>query len=94
MGGQFSRASLVGLVSVPWNAFVAAFLYYTVLALVLVGGGDPSPEMVTGAYAAPPAMYAATVATRFVRAALVAFAVTAIKRPGVLPVDVGSAVTS
>jgi hypothetical protein len=54
--------------SVPWNAFVAAFLYYSLLALLALGGSNPGAGLVAGAYAMPPVMYAATMILRVSRA--------------------------
>jgi hypothetical protein len=56
-------------VSVPWNAFVAAFLYYTLLAVLMLGGGRFGAPAVAGAYAMPALAYGVTVAVRLVRAA-------------------------
>jgi len=55
---------VVAAVSVPWNAFVVAFLYYTVLAAVLLGGSRAGAGAVTTAYLVPPLAYAVTLALR------------------------------
>ncbi len=60
---------LTTLVSVPWNSFVAAFLYYTLLAAMVLGGNNPGNAAVAGAYAMPPVVYGATIMVRLVRAA-------------------------
>ncbi len=60
---------LTTLVSVPWNSFVAAFLYYTLLAAMVLGGSNPGNAAVAGAYAMPPIVYAATILLRLYRAA-------------------------
>jgi hypothetical protein len=62
-------ARLAAPIAMPWNAFVAAFLYYTLLAVVLVGGANPGNGAVAGAYAMPPIMYGATLIVRLYRAA-------------------------
>jgi hypothetical protein len=59
---------LTTLVSVPWNSFVAAFLYYTLLAALALGGNNPGNVAVAGAYAMPPVVYAATILLRLYRA--------------------------
>jgi hypothetical protein len=61
----FSR--LQTLVVVPWNAFIAAFLYYTFLTVLAVGGTSPGAPMVVGAYGIPVGAYTVTVAVRLVR---------------------------
>lgn len=59
--------NLLSAVSVPWNAFVAAFLYYTLLAVLALGGSSPGTGFVAGAYAMPPVMYGATLMLRLAR---------------------------
>jgi hypothetical protein len=61
---------IAAAVSVPWHAFVAAFLYYTVLAAVLLGGGRVGAPMVTTAYLAPALAYLVTLAVRFAQRGL------------------------
>jgi hypothetical protein len=60
---------LTTLVSVPWNSFVAAFLYYTLLAAMMLAGNNPGNAAVAGAYAMPPVVYAATILVRLYRVA-------------------------
>jgi hypothetical protein len=64
------RAPLAAL-SVSWNAFVAAFLYYVLLAVLALGGASPGVPVVATAYLAPPVMYAVTLLSRAVRAGAV-----------------------
>ena len=59
---------LISAVSLPWNTFVAAFLYYTALTLVLIGTSGLSGLFVALAYLTPVALYAAVLANRAVRA--------------------------
>ncbi len=54
------------LFTVPWNAFVVAFIYYTLLTLVLLGGVSPSLPVVGTAYLAPVVAYAVTIAARLI----------------------------
>jgi hypothetical protein len=54
----------------PWNAFVAAFLYYALLALLSVGGVSPSGAVVATAYLAPVVAYAVVVTFRLMGAAV------------------------
>jgi hypothetical protein len=54
--------------SVSWNAFVAAFLYYALLAMLALGGASPGVPVVATAYLAPPVMYVVTLLSRAVRA--------------------------
>ena len=65
---SYLRAPLAAL-SVPWNAFVAAFLYYALLAVLALGGASPGVPVVATAYLAPAVMYVVTVLSRAVRAA-------------------------
>jgi len=57
------------LVTVPWNAFVAAFMYYTLLASLALSGAQFGSVTVGVAYAAAPAAYAVALALRLVRGA-------------------------
>jgi hypothetical protein len=57
------------LVVVPWNAFVAAFLYYSLLASVALSGAQLGSMTVGVAYAAGPVAYGATLLLRIVRGA-------------------------
>jgi hypothetical protein len=69
---MFIRAirATVSFLAVPWDAFVAAFLYYAVLTLVVLGGADPSLPLLGAAYLAVPAAYALVLAARVSRAVL------------------------
>ncbi len=58
-----------GVVEMPWNAFVAAFLYYTLLAMLALGGTSARGSVVAGAYGAPVVAWGLTIAVRLVRAA-------------------------
>ncbi len=55
-------------VSVPWSSFVAAFLYYTLMAVVVLGGSSPGAGTMVFAYAVPPVMYVAALLLRAWRA--------------------------
>jgi hypothetical protein len=55
-------------VALPWNAFVAAFLYYTLLTVVVIGGADLGAGVMAVAYILPPALYAGLLLARAVRA--------------------------
>ncbi len=50
--------------SIPWDAFVAGFIYYTLLTLLAVGGVDLADAFVVVAYGLPVAAYAVFVAVR------------------------------
>ena len=64
-----TRLNRVGIaLAMPWNSFVAAFLYYTLLALAAVGGASPGGPVVATAYLAPVVAYLAALANRAVRA--------------------------
>jgi hypothetical protein len=56
--------AVVEAISVPWNAFVAAFLYYVLLAVLAVGGVSPGAPVVAAAYLAPAVIYAVMVLRR------------------------------
>ena len=62
------RSNLASALSVSWNAFVAVFLYYTVLAMVTLSVGELSDTFVEVAYLAPVALYATALAGRAIRA--------------------------
>ena len=49
---------------VPWSGFVAAFLYYALLAALLLGGVSPQAATVGLAYVAPVLAYAVWLASR------------------------------
>lgn len=57
------------LVSVPWDAFVAAFLFYSFLTVIALSGVAVPLAVMLGAYALPPALWAGTVALRLSRIA-------------------------
>jgi hypothetical protein len=59
---------LIAALTVPWSAFVVAFLYYTLMAIFVLGGGSPNAGTMVFAYAVPPAMYVATLVLRASRA--------------------------
>jgi hypothetical protein len=59
----------VEAISLPWNAFVAAFLYYSLLAVLALGGTSARGPVVAGAYGMPAAVWAVTIAIRLVSAA-------------------------
>ncbi len=59
---------LTAAVSVPWSSFVVAFLYYTLLAVFVLGGSSPNAGTMLFAYAVPPAMYVSTLSLRAWRA--------------------------
>jgi hypothetical protein len=50
--------------AMPWNMFVAAFLYYTVLAVLALGGASPGVPVVATAYLAPLVMYLVALGNR------------------------------
>ncbi len=54
--------------SMPWDAFVAAFLYYIILALFALGGATPGVPVVATAYLAPLVVYLAALGNRALRA--------------------------
>jgi hypothetical protein len=56
------------LASIPWNAFMAAFLYYTLLAAIALGGASPSGAVVGTAYLAPLVAYGVAIAARLMSA--------------------------
>ena len=58
----------IAAVAVPWNAFVAAFLYYVLLAVLAFGGASPGVPVVATAYLAPAVIYVVTLLSRSVRA--------------------------
>lgn len=59
---------LVSALSVPWNAFIAAFLYYTVLTLIAIGLAGLSDAFMAAAYGLPVAAYGALLLARGARA--------------------------
>ncbi len=62
------RAGLA-IVTVPWGAFVAAFLYYTLLAMIALGGVSPSFAVVATAYLVPVVALAVLILSRLVATA-------------------------
>lgn len=50
----------------PWNAFVIAFLYFALLAILALAGLSPELPVVVTAYAAPFVAYAVFVIARLV----------------------------
>jgi hypothetical protein len=66
MTPRLTRA--LNAVSLPWNAFVAAFLYYTLLAVLALGGTSPAVPVVATAYLAPVVMYIVAIANRALHA--------------------------
>lgn len=60
---------VTALAAVPWNAFVAAFMYYTLLAALALSGTQFGSVTVGAAYGVAPAVYGVTLALRLVRGA-------------------------
>ena len=65
--GGLARVS--ALVAVPWNAIVVAFLYYTLLAALVLGGSSARGPVVAGAYGGPILVWAIAIGIRLVRQA-------------------------
>ncbi len=63
-----SHRKLLSAVAMPWNAFVAAFLYYVGLTLLAIGVADLPTMFVAVTYLLPVAAYAGLLGTRAVRA--------------------------
>jgi hypothetical protein len=61
-------AQIFSALTVPWNAFVGAFLYYTFLTLLTVGGADLPAVAMAVIYLVPLAAYAVFLVNRAVRA--------------------------
>lgn len=61
---ESTTARALSLVAVPWNAFVGAFVYYTVLTIVAISGAEPPVTVMAIAYALPLAAYAAILVLR------------------------------
>jgi hypothetical protein len=55
-------------VAVPWNAFVAAFLYYTLLTLLVLGIANLPALFIAVAYLLPVCLYVGLLVSRAVRA--------------------------
>ena len=54
--------------SLPWNAFVAVFVYFTVLTAAVIGSADFSTLIMAVAYLLPVGLYAGVLASRAVHA--------------------------
>jgi hypothetical protein len=50
--------------SLPWNVFVAVFLYYTLLTLLSIGDAGFSPLVMAVVYLVPVVCYVATLLNR------------------------------
>ncbi len=70
-------SAVLNAVRVPWDAFVAVFVYYTVLALLAIGVADLATAFVVVAYTLPVVLYVAVLVGRGVRAL------------AALPIDIG-----
>ena len=66
--------ALRSFLALPWNAFVGAFLYYTLLTLIVIGAADLSGTFVATAYLFPLGAYAGVLVSRALHG-LVAFLV-------------------
>jgi hypothetical protein len=78
ISGRRSGVNLVlAALAMPWNAFVAAFLYYTVLTLVAVGVADLPVPFMAVAYLLPVVAYVGALINRGVHALIA------------LPIDLG-----
>ena len=55
-------------VSLPWSAFVAVFLYFTVVTACVIGGADFTPPVMAVAYLLPASLYLGILASRAVHA--------------------------
>jgi hypothetical protein len=69
MTNSAKLSQVTTLVAVPWNAFVVAFLYYTLLASIALSGAQLGSMTIGVAYAAAPVAYGATLLLRLVRGA-------------------------
>ncbi len=76
-GDRSKGAALRAALLVPWDAFVAAFLYYTLLTLLAIGVADLPNLFVAVAYLLPPAAYLGLLIVRAVHAL------------AALPIDIG-----
>ncbi len=54
--------------ALPWNGFVALFVYVTLLTATVIGGADLSVPAMLAAYLLPVAVYAAILVSRAVHA--------------------------
>ena len=55
-------------VGLPWNAFVAVFVYFTVLSAAVIGGADFATPVMAVAYLLPLSLYVGVLASRAVHA--------------------------
>jgi len=65
--GNLGRG-FVAAVVVPWNAFVAAFLYFTLLTAAVIGGADISRLVMAVAYLLPLSLYTSLLVSRALHA--------------------------
>jgi len=65
--GSFGRGFVAAFV-VPWNGFVAAFLYFVLLTAAVIGGADFSRLVMAVAYLLPVSLYAVVLASRALHA--------------------------
>ena len=63
----------VAMVAVPWSMFVAAFLYYTLLALLAISVAQLTDLFMAVAYGLPAALYGVMLVTRLGRSVVLAF---------------------
>ena len=63
----------VAMVAVPWSMFVAAFLYFTLLTLLAIGGVELTDRFVVVAYGLPAALYGVVLVTRVGRSVVSVF---------------------
>jgi len=68
VGARPFGSALLAAILVPWNAFVGAFLYYTVLTLLAIGVADLPTVFVVVAYLLPVGAYAGLLVHRAVHA--------------------------
>jgi len=60
--------AVVAAFSLPWNAFVATFLYYVLLTLAVIGDAGFSPLVMAVAYLVPVVCYVAMLLNRGIHA--------------------------
>jgi len=65
--GNLGRGFVAAFV-VPWNAFVAAFLYFTLVTAAVIGGADISRLAMAVAYLLPFSLYASVLVSRALHA--------------------------
>ncbi len=63
-----SARAVLAVVSIPWNSFVAVFLYYVMLALFVIGDAGFSPLVMALAYLVPVMGYVAMLLNRGIHA--------------------------